>query len=46
VVSAGRSSIGTARPATNGMRHIAITGTVDGKNVSWMELVTDEQYTK
>jgi quercetin dioxygenase-like cupin family protein len=30
--------------ATIGMRHIAITGTVDGKNVDWMEHVTDEQY--
>jgi len=24
--------------------HIAITGTVNGKNVEWMEKVTDEQY--
>jgi len=30
--------------ATTGMRHIAITGMVDGKNVSWMEQVTEEQY--
>jgi quercetin dioxygenase-like cupin family protein len=30
--------------ATSGMRHIAITGTVDGKGVVWMEHVTDEQY--
>ena len=30
--------------ATTAMRHIAITGTVDGKNVDWMEHVTDEQY--
>ena len=30
--------------ATNGMRHIAISGTIDGKNVDWMEHVTDEQY--
>jgi quercetin dioxygenase-like cupin family protein len=30
--------------ATNGMRHIAITGMVDGKNVDWMEQVTEEQY--
>lgn len=28
--------------ATTGVRHIAITGTVDGKNVDWMEQVTDE----
>ncbi|NDJ55901.1 cupin domain-containing protein [Enterobacteriaceae bacterium 4M9] len=26
------------------MTHLAITGTVDGKNVQWMEKVTDEQY--
>ena len=30
--------------ATTAMRHIAITGMVDGKNVEWMEHVTDEQY--
>jgi quercetin dioxygenase-like cupin family protein len=30
--------------ATNGMRHIAISGMVNGKNVDWMEQVTDEQY--
>lgn len=30
--------------ATTGMRHIAITNTVGGKNVDWMEQVTDEQY--
>ena len=29
---------------TTAMTHIAITGTVDGKNVEWMEKVTDEQY--
>ena len=27
------------------MAHIAITNTLDGKNVEWMEKVTDEQYT-
>jgi quercetin dioxygenase-like cupin family protein len=32
--------------ATSGMRHIAITGTFGGKNVDWMEQVTDEQYRK
>ncbi|CAH2894576.1 MAG: 4-carboxymuconolactone decarboxylase (EC [uncultured Paraburkholderia sp.] len=32
-----------AAPAT-AMTHLAITGTVDGKNVEWMEKVTDEQY--
>lgn len=26
------------------MTHLAVTGTVNGKNVSWMEKVTDEQY--
>ncbi|HXZ38655.1 MAG TPA: cupin domain-containing protein [Thermodesulfobacteriota bacterium] len=29
---------------TTAMTHIAITGTVGGKNVEWMEKVTDEQY--
>ena len=30
--------------ATNAMRHIAVQETVDGRNVDWMEKVTDEQY--
>jgi quercetin dioxygenase-like cupin family protein len=30
--------------AGNAMRHIAISGMVNGKNVDWMEKVTDEQY--
>jgi quercetin dioxygenase-like cupin family protein len=30
--------------ATNAMSHIAITNVVGGKNVDWMEHVTDEQY--
>jgi quercetin dioxygenase-like cupin family protein len=30
--------------ATNGMSHIAITGMVNGRNVDWMDKVTDEQY--
>ena len=30
--------------ATNSMGHIAITNMVDGKNVEWMEKVSDEQY--
>jgi quercetin dioxygenase-like cupin family protein len=30
--------------ATNSMSHIAITNMVDGKNVDWMEKVSDEQY--
>ena len=29
---------------TTAMTHIAITGTLDSKNVVWMEKVTDEQY--
>jgi quercetin dioxygenase-like cupin family protein len=32
-----------ATPTTT-MTHIAITEKLDGKNVSWMEKVTDEQY--
>ena len=32
-----------ASPST-AMTHIALTGTVNGKNVEWMEKVTDEQY--
>ncbi len=32
-----------ASPTTS-MTHIAITGTINGKNVEWMEKVTDEQY--
>jgi hypothetical protein len=26
------------------MTHLAVTGTVDGKNVTWMENVSDDQY--
>ncbi len=29
---------------TTAMTHLAVTGMVDGKNVNWMEKVTDEQY--
>lgn len=29
---------------TTAMSHLAVTGTVDGKNVNWMEKVSDEQY--
>ncbi|XAH26030.1 cupin domain-containing protein [Xylophilus sp. GW821-FHT01B05] len=29
---------------TTGMTHLAVTGSVDGKQVQWMEKVTDEQY--
>lgn len=31
---------------TRAMTHIALTGTVNGKNVEWMEKVTDAQYRK
>ena len=31
--------------ADTSMAHIAITNTIDGRNVEWMEKVTDEQYT-
>lgn len=30
--------------ATTAMTHLAVTGSVDGKNVEWLEKVTDEQY--
>jgi len=30
--------------STTAMTHLAVTGTVDGKNVTWMEKVADEQY--
>lgn len=29
---------------SNGMSHVAVSYMRDGKNVDWMELVTDEQY--
>ncbi|MNY10863.1 Carboxymuconolactone decarboxylase family protein [compost metagenome] len=29
---------------TSAMTHLAVTGSVDGKNVQWMEKVTDAQY--
>lgn len=29
---------------SSAMSHLAVTGTVDGKNVEWMEKVSDEQY--
>ena len=34
-----------AAPAT-AMTHMAVTPTLEGKNVDWMEKVTDEQYTQ
>jgi quercetin dioxygenase-like cupin family protein len=30
---------------TTAMTHLSVAGTVDGKNVDWMEKVSDEQYT-
>lgn len=30
--------------ANTAMTHLAMTGTLDGKNVDWMEKVSDEQY--
>lgn len=30
--------------ATNAMSHIAVSYMLDGKNVDWLELVSDEQY--
>lgn len=30
--------------ATNGMTHLAVTESLNGKNVEWMEKVTNEQY--
>ena len=29
---------------TTAMTHLAVTGTVDGKSVEWLEKVTDDQY--
>ena len=29
---------------TTAMTHLAVTGTLEGKNVNWMEKVSDEQY--
>jgi hypothetical protein len=31
---------------TNAMTHIAIQESLDGKNVEWLEQVSDEQYRK
>jgi quercetin dioxygenase-like cupin family protein len=30
--------------AATAMTHLAVTGTADGRNVTWMEKVSDEQY--
>lgn len=32
--------------ASNGMRHIALQEAVDGKNVEWLEQVSNDQYRK
>jgi quercetin dioxygenase-like cupin family protein len=29
---------------TTAMSHLAVTGTLQGRNVKWMEKVSDEQY--
>jgi len=29
---------------TTAMTHLAVSGTLDGKNVAWMEKVSDDQY--
>ena len=29
---------------TTAMMHLAVTGTADGRNVTWMEKVSDEQH--
>ena len=42
----GLVTIGVQRAFANAMTHIAITETLDGKNVDWMEHVSDEQYRK
>jgi hypothetical protein len=34
----------TRGESTTGMTHIAIQEHLDGKNVEWMEKVSDEQY--
>jgi hypothetical protein len=34
----------TDRTPTTAMTHIAIQETLDGRNVDWLEKVTDEQY--
>jgi len=34
-----------ASPKT-AMSHLAVTGTLDGKNVQWMEKVSDDQYSR
>jgi quercetin dioxygenase-like cupin family protein len=44
-VSAGVKHWHGATP-TAAMTHIALTGTVGGKNVEWLEKVSDEQYRK
>ncbi|WEZ86631.1 cupin domain-containing protein [Pseudomonas sp. NyZ480] len=31
---------------TTAMTHMAVTGVLDGKNVNWMEKVSDEQYSQ
>lgn len=42
-IPAGQKHWHGAAPGT-AMSHLAVTGTADGKSVTWMEKVTDEQY--
>jgi len=37
-------SIGMAATATTAMTHIAIPEGLDGKNVSWLEKISEERY--
>lgn len=32
--------------STTALTHLAVTGTIDGKNVTWLEKVSDDQYPK
>ncbi len=38
------SATGTAPSLSTAMAHLAITEMIDGKNVDWLEPVTDERY--
>jgi quercetin dioxygenase-like cupin family protein len=43
IIAPGEKHWHGASPTT-AMTHIAIQGALDGKNVDWLEKVTDEQY--
>jgi len=45
IIPAGVKHWHGASPTT-AMTHIAIQESIDGKNVNWLEKVTDEQYNK